>query len=176
MIQTKRSMLRLANGGRLLVLTCVSILPATGATWCVNAAASSGCQATIGAAISAAAANDTVLVAPGTYAESVTIGKPLSLIGTDASKTIINASNLGVGIYVDGIDNPGLANVFVSGFTIQDAQFEGILITNASSVTISNNVLTGNDKALTMGATGPTCPGFRRLRLVRASIVARRST
>ena len=160
MIQTKRCMMRLAHGGWLLILTGVSILPATGATWCVNAAASSGCKATIGAAITAAAANDTVLVSPGTYAESVTIGKPLSLIGADAGKTIVNAANLGVGIYVDGIDNPGLANVFVSGFTIQNAQFEGILIANASSVTISNNVLTGNDTALTPGPTGPTCPGI----------------
>src|ERR1039458_5659717 len=157
--------MRLAHGGWLLILTGVSILPAAGATWCVNAAASPGCKATIVAAISAAAANDTVLVSPGTYAESVTIGKPLSLIGTDASKTIINAANLGTGIYVDGIDNPGLAsagldNVFVSGFTVQNAQFEGILIANASSVTIANNVLTGNDTALTAGATGATCPGI----------------
>ena len=143
MIQTKRCMMRLAHGGWLLILTGVSILPATGATWCVNAAASSGCKATIGAAITAAAANDTVLVAPGTYAESVTIGKPLSLIGADAGKTIVNAANLGVGIYVDGIDNPGLANVFVSGFTIQNAKFEGVLIANASSVTIANNVQIG---------------------------------
>ncbi|MGD0772667.1 MAG: NosD domain-containing protein [Candidatus Solibacter sp.] len=160
MIQTKKNMMRLANGGWLLILTGVSILPATGATWCVNTAASSGCKATIGAAISAAAANDTVLVSPGTYAESVAIGKPLSLIGADANKTIIDASNLGVGIYVDGIDHPGLANVFVSGFTVQNAQFEGILITNASSVTVSNNVLSGNDKALTIGAAGPACPGI----------------
>src|ERR1039458_2587423 len=121
--------------------------------WGVNADPSSGCKATIGAAISAAAANDTVLVSQGMYAESVIIDKPLSLIGVDANKTIINASNLGVGIYVDGIDNPGLANVFISGFTIQNAQFEGILITNASSVTIANNVLMGNDKALTPGPT-----------------------
>jgi parallel beta-helix repeat protein len=159
-IQTKRSTKSLAHGGWLLILTGVSILPATGATWCVNADTSSGCKATIGAAISAAAANDTVLVSQGMYAESVIIDKPLSLIGADANKTIINASNLGVGIYVDGIDNPGLANVFISGFTIQNAQFEGILITNASSVTIANNVLTGNDKALTPGPTGPTCPGI----------------
>ena len=159
-IQTKKSMMRLAHGGWLLILAGISMVPATGATWCVNTAASSGCKATIGAAVSAAAANDTVLVAPGTYAESVTIGKPLALIGSDVSKTIINAANLGVGIYVNGIDNPGLANVFVSGFTIQNAQFEGILVANASGVTIANNVLTGNDKALTFGAAGPACPGI----------------
>src|ERR1019366_5034674 len=130
-IKTKKSTWSLARGGWLLILTGVSILPATGATWCVNADTSSGCKATIGARLSAATAKDTVLVSQGMYAESVIIDRPLSLIGADANKTIINASNLGVGIYVDGIDNPRLANVFISGFTIQNAQFEGILITNA---------------------------------------------
>lgn len=160
MIQTRRSVMRLAGGGRALLLTGLSILPATAATWCVNPAASSGCKATIGAAISAAAANDTILVSAGTYAESVTIGKPLSLIGTDASKTIVNAASLGVGILVDGINNAGLSNVFISGLTIQNAQYEGILIANASNVSVANNVLTGNDKALTFGASGPSCPGI----------------
>lgn len=160
MIQTRRSVMRLAGGGWALLLTGVSILPATAATWCVNPAASSGCKATIGAAITAAAANDTILVSAGTYAESVTIGKPLSLIGSDASKTIVNAASLGVGIFVDGINNAGLSNVFISGFTVQNAQYEGILITNASNVSVANNVLTGNDKALTFGANGPACPGI----------------
>src|SRR5580658_2081909 len=79
--------------------------PIRAASFCVNPTASSGCMKTIGAAVAAASANDTVNVAAGTYAESVTIGKPLSLIGADATKVIINATGLGVGIYVDGIDN-----------------------------------------------------------------------
>lgn len=160
MIQTKRNTTRLAHIGGLLILTGISILPAAGATLCVNAAASSGCKATITAAVTAAAANDTILVAPGTYAETVIIGKPLSLIGTDATKTIINAANLSTGIYVDGISNTNLANVFISGFTIQNAKYEGILVANASNVTIANNILTGNDAALTFGAQGPSCPGI----------------
>lgn len=160
MIQTKTPTTRLALFGGLLILTGISILPAAGATLCVNAAASSGCKATITAAVTAAAANDTILVSPGTYAETVIIGKPLSLIGTDVSKTIINAANLSTGIYVDGISNANLANVFISGFTIQNAKYEGILVANASNVTIANNVLTGNDTALTFGAAGPTCPGI----------------
>ncbi len=162
MIQTKRGRAHFACGARLLAFTAVSLIPATlpAATVCVNPAANSGCKTTIAAAVSAAAPNDTVLVSPGTYAETITIGKPLSLIGTDAAKTIINAATLPVGIFVDGIGNPGLANVFISGFTIQNAMYEGILVANASAVTIANNILTGNDKALTFGPAGPTCPGI----------------
>jgi parallel beta-helix repeat protein len=57
---------------------------------------------------------------------------------------------------VDGIDNPGLTGVVVSGFTIQNANFEGILITNASYVTISDNNVLQNNVSL----VGLTCPGI----------------
>lgn len=132
------------------------------ASFCVNPAApaSSACKATIGAAVAAASANDTINVAAGTYKESVTIGKPLSLIGADATKVFINAAGLSVGIYVDGIDNPSLAGVLVSGFTVENANFEGILVTNASAVTISNNIVMKNNNALVVAAAGNTCPNI----------------
>jgi hypothetical protein len=132
------------------------------ASFCVNpfAPASSGCVATIGAAIAKAAPNDTINVAAGTYLESVTIGKPLSLIGADATKVIINATGLGVGIYVDGIDNQGLAGVFVSGFTVENAKYEGILVTAATGVIISGNIVQNNNTGLVASASGPTCPNI----------------
>jgi parallel beta-helix repeat protein len=49
---------------------------------------------------------------------------------------------------VDGLDHPGLRAVVVSGFTVTNANFEGILVTNAAEVTISGNLVTGNDKNL----------------------------
>ncbi len=74
---------------------------------------------TIGAAIAAASPNDVINVAPGTYKEALTaIGMPLSLIGADATTVIIDATGLGVGIYVDSNDNKGLSGVFISGFTV----------------------------------------------------------
>jgi parallel beta-helix repeat protein len=100
--------------------------------------------------------NDTINVAPGTYKEDVVIGKALSLVGANARKTIINASGLSNGIYIDGLDNPGLSNVVVTGFTVENADFEGILITNASSVTLSNNEVTHND--LSLNVTSAVCP------------------
>ena len=129
------------------------------ATLCVNPQGSGGCMKSIGAAVNAAKSGDTVAVAAGTYSESVTIGKPVSLIGADPAKTIIEATGLPNGINVDGLNNSNLAGVFISGFTVQNAKFEGIVVTNASAVTISGNIVTGNNKGLTFGAQGPSCPG-----------------
>lgn len=167
MIRVEKSGPKLANQRARSVLlfvfgTALTALcgQAAAATWCVNAAASSGCKATIGAAVAVASPNDTITVAAGTYKESVKIGEPLSLIGGDPAKTIIDAAGLGNGIYVDGIDNSGLANVYISGFTIQNADYEGILVTNASMVTISGNIVQNNDKKINFSGPQPSCPGI----------------
>ena len=133
---------------------------ASAAVLCVNPTGANGCLKTIGAAVTAASSGDIINVSPGTYAESVTIGKPLTLSGLDPATTIIDATGLPNGIYVDGLDNPKLAGVLISGFTVRNAKYEGILVTNTSAVTISNNTLTGNDAALGFGASGPVCPGI----------------
>jgi hypothetical protein len=127
---------------------------------CVNTAGTGGCMKTISAAVAAAAPNDIINVAAGTYQESVTIGKPLSLIGSDSTKTIIDAAGKTTGIYINGIDNADLSRVLISGFTIQNAPYEGILIANASEVTISGNLVTGNNKGLKTGGGPPSCPGL----------------
>ncbi len=106
--------------------------------------------------------NETINVAPGTYKEDVIIGKPLSLVGTGPNRTVIDATGLSNGIYVDGLDNAGLSNVVVTGFTVKNAEFEGILVTNASFVTITNNKVTGNDTSLDISTV--TCPGLAALR------------
>ncbi len=131
---------------------------AQAASFCVNPSGSDGCYTTIGDAVAAASPGDTIQVAQGTYKEDVVIGKPLSLIGHNAADTIIDATGLANGIYVDGLDNSGLANVTVSGFTVENANFEGILITNASSVAIQGNRVTGNDRSLNFAAG--KCPGL----------------
>jgi parallel beta-helix repeat protein len=129
-------------------------------TLCVNAGGTNGCQKTISAAVATASAGDIITIAPGTYAESVTIGMSLTLNGADAATTIIEAKGLPTGIYVDGIDNPKLSGVLISGLTVRNANYEGILVANASNVTVTNNILTGNDAGLTMTPQGPTCPGI----------------
>jgi Right handed beta helix region len=115
---------------------------------CVDASGKGGCSTTIAAAVAAAAPNDVIRVAQGTYREDVVIGKPLSLLGQGPENTIIDASGLLNGVNVDGFNNPGLAHVIVSGFTVENANAQGILVTNASDVMISNNHVTGNDRSL----------------------------
>jgi len=128
-------------------------------TLCVNPG-KSDCFPTIGKAVAAASAGDTIQVAPGTYVEGdIVIGIPLSLIGANSANTIINAAGKGNGIYVDGLDHPGLSEVVVTGLTVQNAKFEGILVTNASSVTISDNRVVSNDLALIPTPPPATCPG-----------------
>jgi parallel beta-helix repeat protein len=132
---------------------------ATANTLCVDPR-SQLCYAKIQSAVNAASNNDVIDVARGTYNEDVVIGKPLSLIGAGADTTVIDATGLSNGIFVDGFDNPGLNNVTVAGFTVKNALWEGVLIVSASDVTIRNNTLVNNDKAgpvFTGATTG--CPG-----------------
>ena len=133
-----------------LSLTCILAFTATAhaATICVDQHGKAGCVTTIAAGIAAASPGDTVSVDAGTYREDVVIGKSLSLIGQDRNTTIIDATGLSNGVYVDGFDNPGLAEVIVSGFTVMYANFEGILVNNAAAVTVWGNIVRENDKNL----------------------------
>lgn len=128
------------------------------ATLCVNPGGTNGCYASISAAVAAASAYDTIQVASGTYSEYVVIPKPLSIIGQDASNTIVDATALPNGLNVDGLDNPGLANVNVTGLTVQNANFEGIVVTNSSTVRIWGNNVLNNNKSLDPNTK--TCPGI----------------
>jgi Periplasmic copper-binding protein (NosD) len=145
----------LITGG--MAMLAANSQPAGAATSCVNPGGIGGCFKTIGAAVAAASAGDRIQVAPGTYSEDVIIGKSLSLIGANKANTIIDAKGKANGIYVDGLDNGGLSEVIVAGFTVQNANFEGILVTNASSVTIWGNRVVSNDLAL--NASAASCPG-----------------
>ena len=148
---------------RLVFIVCCGFALTTrssvfAATLCVDNHA--GCFSTIGAAVAAANAGDTIEVAQGVYHEAIVIGKSLSLHGKNPANTIIDASGLANGIYIDGLDNPGLNHVVVSNFTVRNANFEGVLITNTSYVTFDNNRVTGNDQGLVFTDAGPTCPGL----------------
>jgi len=131
---------------------------AQAATLCVDQHGKPGCLTTISAAVSTAAPGDTIKVDAGTYKEDVLINKPVSLVGADRDTTIIDATSQSNGIYIDGFDNLGLAQVVVSGFTVENANFEGILVNEADAVTVSGNLVTGNDKGLQ--ASSAACPGL----------------
>jgi hypothetical protein len=124
------------------------------ATQCVNQSGKAGCFTTISAAVAAAAPGDTIHVAEGTYKEDVTIPKPLALVGQNRENTIIDASGLGHGFNIDGQNHAGLSHVVITGFTVENANFSGILVTNASAVTLSGNIVRNNDRNL----SGAVCP------------------
>jgi parallel beta-helix repeat protein len=131
---------------------------ATAATLCVNPGGTKGCFSKITDAVTAAKPHDTIQVAAGTYAEDVVIGKSLALIGANPKTTLIDATGLSNAIYIDGLDNPKLRDVVVQGFTAENANFEGILVTNASNITIWNSEVLNNDKSLDI--QNGTCPGI----------------
>ena len=132
---------------------------AMGATKCVNPGGTGGCYPSINAAVAAASPDDTIRVAPGTYHENVVVTKPLSLVGAGAERSIIDATGLANGIDVDGHHHPGLSHVVVTGFSVRNANLQGILITDSSFVSIFDNHVTRNDKSLNPGPP-PTCPGL----------------
>lgn len=142
----------------LLSLLAASTL--TAATICVNPGGTSGCKSTISAAVAAASVGDVIQVSQGTYAEAVVITKSLSLIAAPGDHPIINAAGLPNGIFVNGYTTApvvGISNVIISGFTVENANFEGILVVSGSNVTISDNHVLNNDKALDID--NGTCPG-----------------
>ena len=99
-------------------------------------------------------------VASGTYNEGVVIGIPVSVIGAGAGKSIVDATGQPNGFLVDGFDHPGLNSVVVSGFTVENAQWEGILVVSSTNVTIRNNHVIDNDAAGPAFTGQPGgCPG-----------------
>jgi hypothetical protein len=120
-------------------------------TSCATAAYS-----TIGAAVTAAAAGDTVVVCAGIYKETVAVAKALTLSGQGAT---IDATGLDNGVKITA------SNVTVSGFTVENATGEGILAQQPnpvkgpliggqqlytgvpiSHVTITRNTIKNNDQ------------------------------
>lgn len=142
-----------------LVLLAAFSQAAAAGTLCVNPAGSNGCYKTIQAAVNAASNNDVIKVAAGTYKEDVTIGKPLSLLGAGAGMSIVDASNLANGIVLDGLNNPGLNDVTVAGFSVKNALYEGVLLLNTADATIRDNHIVNNDTIPHKFGSGAACNG-----------------
>ena len=148
-----------------VLLLAAACQPGAARTLCVNPDGAVGCFASIGAAVSAALPGDTIRVAHGIYKEYVVVSKALSLIGECRENTIIDAVDKPFGINIDGFNNRGLSGVVISGFTVRNANNAGIVISNASHVTVSENSVLNNDKGLLSGddATCPTLSNFSYL-------------
>ncbi|HTB85104.1 MAG TPA: immunoglobulin domain-containing protein [Candidatus Sulfotelmatobacter sp.] len=108
--------------------------------------------ATVQGGVSGVASNGTVNVAAGAYPESVTVGKPLALLGANAgiagfgtrgAESIVNA---GAGNALTIIST----NVTVDGFELNG--MEGVVATGGINVTVQNNAI--NASAVGVSASG----------------------
>ena len=121
---------------------------------CAIHGGTAGFYASIQAAVNAAGPGDTVRVAPGTYHENVVIRNgSLRLLGATAATTSIDAasSSPANGILIQNVNT----ETVISGFTVQDAPNEGILIHDSRQVRVRNNIVQGNDTSLHINATTP---------------------
>jgi hypothetical protein len=116
-----------------------------------------GPKRTIGAGITAVCENGTVSVAAGTYdlEDFIKINKPLNLVGAGNGSTIINGSSDPddevIGIYSSN------ANVLISGFTIQNGNWNGIYVDYDAvnnTITINDCVITHNNSTNFGGGVG----------------------
>ncbi|MHB8085577.1 MAG: choice-of-anchor U domain-containing protein, partial [Dehalococcoidia bacterium] len=105
-----------------------------------------GPKQTVQAGIDAVCAGGAVNIAAGTYnlANSINIDKSLNLVGAGAGSTIVNGSS-NPDDEVIGINGINAGNVLISGFTVQNGNYNGIYV-NLSSV---NNTITINDCIIT---------------------------
>lgn len=128
---------------------------------CVNPGGKSGCWPTIGGAVAAASSGDVITVWAGAYPEQVNITKSVSLVAAAGARPVINANGKSRGIFINGMATApvaGVWNVIVSGFEVHNASFEGILVANGSNITLLNNYVHDNNKALQPFV--PACPGI----------------
>ena len=144
-----------------LAVACLcGVSDALAATLCVNPGGTSGCKSTITAAVGAASAGDTILVAPGTYKEDVVITKPVALLGSFRS-SIIDASGLANGVFVNGMSAApkiGISNVTILRLHSAKRQFRRILVANATDVSLAGNLVTDNNNGLDIAT--PSCAGI----------------
>lgn len=96
---------------------------------------------TIGAAIAAASAGNTIFVCPGTYNENPNVNKALTITGAGAASTTINGTAPGNVVTISS------SNVTIQGFTItapgSTANRYGIALATSAinTITIANNVI-----------------------------------
>jgi parallel beta-helix repeat protein len=103
-------------------------------------------------AVSRAAPGDTVIALPGVYRGGIVLAKTVNLRGEHAVIDAASAAN-GNGVQITG---PGGSGSSVEGFTIKDAEFEGILVGTApvATTTMDGTPATGGQPVSNVKITG----------------------
>jgi parallel beta-helix repeat protein len=102
-------------------------------------------------AIDNATEGQTLYVSAGLYSENVTVDKSITLMGENASTTIINASNTVLNVEAD--------NVSVSDFTIQYTGcacfgYSSVEVTQSQNVNVTDNIIISDDYGIRVAAAG----------------------
>jgi hypothetical protein len=112
---------------------------------------------TIGHAITLAASGDSIIVAPATYRENLTISVSLKILGSGATTTIIDGGGTNTRKTAVTIPN-GNAHVTLSKMTIRHGRAprgtSGGGINNTGKLSIQNSFLTDNTAESTFGTAG----------------------
>jgi parallel beta-helix repeat protein len=105
----------------------------------------------IQAAVDAAAPGDTVVVPPGLYHETVTIGKSgITIRGSRGA--VLDAAGFAVGIRASaGPGGPGcptspLTNISINGLRIENARFTGVLLRGVDGVAVRDAIYSGTEE------------------------------
>lgn len=138
-------------------------------------------HATIQGAVTAAKAGDTIRVCAGTYNESVSVTKPLRLLGAQAGvdarsgrtnparESIVHPPGGDNGITVAG----GVSNVTIQGFTVQNSSVDGIVTLQAGSgFRILDNIITHNRIGVQFRSPGTTRSLIARNRIVDNNVAS----
>ncbi|MBA7574668.1 DUF1565 domain-containing protein [Candidatus Atribacteria bacterium 1244-E10-H5-B2] len=108
---------------------------------------------TIQEAIDAASAGDTIEVPAGTYPETVTIDKSLTIVGKTGTTPTIDANGSNYGILIEA----EISDVSLQNLKVINAKEEGIRWVSVSDSTISGVTVT--DSKLGIGLWGPNSSG-----------------
>jgi len=101
---------------------------------------------TIGHAISLCSSRDTIMVAPATYTENLTISISLRITGSGAATTIVDGNQAGTVFTISS----ATADVRLSKLTIRNGyaarwgQWVGGGVNNAGTLTIESSIISGN--------------------------------
>ena len=106
--------------------------------------------ATISHAVARATSGSTVIVKPGTYREMVLVTTKITLVSQSSqpSSTTVDATGKPAGIVVIG---SGATGTVIQGFTVENANNEGIYVQDSSNVIVENNVVNHNVLNVTKG-------------------------